>query len=51
MSSLPLNRDEEAALKKDLLDFVHRVAAVDGEKKPEEIAILPAVAEILLWKD
>lgn len=51
MSSLPLNKDEELNIKQYMIDFVRRVSSTSEEKRPEEIAILPAMIKILLWKD
>ena len=51
MACLPLGNEEITELKKELRDFVRRVSDYYGEKRPEEIAILPAMIKILLGQD
>ena len=48
MPILELTEEEKATLKKDLLNFVHRVSADTGNRWDCELQILPAIAQILL---
>ena len=48
MACLTLTDDEKEALKKDLLDFVHRVSTYDANRGAGEVEILPPVLEQLL---
>ncbi len=48
MPILELTEEEKATLKKDLLNFVHRVSADTGNRWNSEIQILPAVVQLLL---
>lgn len=42
-----LTRNEERRFCRALVDFVERVASADGSKTPEEVEILPAIAQLL----
>ncbi len=47
MSSLVLTKEDEQAVKDILLKFINRVATYGDNRRPEEIAILPAVLSAL----
>ena len=51
MSSLVLTKEEELKVKQALVDFVVNTSNTSEHRRPEDIAILPAMTEILLWKD
>lgn len=48
MPSEILTKDDKATIVHALRDFVIRVASGTSEKRPEEVAVLPAVTELLL---
>ena len=48
LPSAILTKDDKAEIVHALRDFVIRVASGTGEKRPEEVAVLPVVAELLL---
>lgn len=48
MPSEILTKEDKAAIIHVLQDFVLRVASDTDNKWPEEVAVLPAVAELLL---
>ena len=48
MACLPLSEQELDDMKKELLEFVRRVSTPNGENRPEEIAILPAIVKLVL---
>lgn len=48
MPSEILTKDDNAAIVHALQDFVIRVASDTDDKWPEEVAVLPAVTELLL---
>ena len=48
MPSEILTKDDNVKIKNVLQDFVLRVASDTDNKWPEEVAVLPAVAELLL---
>ncbi len=51
MSSLVLTQEDELKVKQALVDFVVSTSNTSENRRPEDIAILPAMTEILLWKD
>lgn len=48
MIGITLSEAEVAVLKELLIDFVKRVSGNENQRRPEEIAILPAVMQLLL---
>ncbi len=48
MIAIILSEAEAVALKELLFDFVKRVSGYGNQRRPEEIAILPAVMQLLL---
>ena len=48
MGYLPLANEEITELKKELLDFIRRVSDCKEDKRPEEIAVLPAIVKLVL---
>ena len=48
MIQLILNEEEKASLKNILLEFVYRAVKAEDKRRPEEIAILPAIIKLLL---
>ena len=48
MSAITLSEAEAVALKELLFDFVKKVSGYGNQRWPEEIAILPAVVQLLL---
>ena len=44
---LMLNRDEAAAVKKDLLDFIHKTTTNSNAARPEELAALPEIVKTI----
>ena len=48
MSSLVLTTEDEQAVKDILLKFINRVSQYEDNRRPEEIAILPAIVRLLL---
>lgn len=48
MDALNLSHEELAEIKQDLLSFVHRVSMRTGEKSNAEVAVLPAIADLLI---
>ena len=48
MINLVLAREEEQAVKTTLLKFVYKVGNIEESRRPEDIAILPAMTKILL---
>ena len=48
MNGIILSQEEKCELKKELLDFMRRVLSDGDNRKPEEIAVLPAISKLLL---
>lgn len=48
MPSAILTKDDKTAIVHALRDFVIRVSSDTSEKRPEEVAVLPAVAKLLV---
>ena len=48
MNCIILSQEEKSELKKELLEFVSRVLSDKDNRKPEEIAVLPAISKLLL---
>ena len=51
MSSLVLTKEDELKVKQALVDFVVSTSNTSEHRRPEDIAILPAMTKILLGQN